>query len=309
MTAFPERAAKTPSNRWDPALTARALKIIRFEVARSRHTPRAMPNPGRGYNKRIFGLARVALLAFQDHFSHDSKQYVAFRPKYPAELFPFLASLPRGRDCAWDCATGNGQAAVDLAMYFREVIATDPSASQLAQARPRPHVTYLLASAEQCPLTAGSVDLVTVAQALHWFDIERFYEQVRRVARPGSILAVWSYGLATISPQVDRVVGYLYHDLLGPYWPPQRKMTDDQYMTIPFPFEEVLSPKFEMLAQWNLDHLVGYLGTWSSTQRFMHTHAANPLDRVDPDLRSAWGPAETLREVRWPLYLRVGRIC
>jgi SAM-dependent methyltransferase len=267
-----------------------------------------MPNRTGGYNDRIVAGARIFLLLFQDHFSQHSKQYVEFRPHYPAELFQFLASLPRARDCAWDCGTGNGQAAVDLAQYFREVVATDPSANQLAQARPYPRVKYLIASAEQCPLTAASVDLVTAAQALHWFDIERFYEQVRRVGRLGSIIAVWSYGLATISPQVDRVLGYLYRDLLGPYWPPQRKFTDERYTTIPFPFEEILGPTFEMLAQWNLDQLLGYLGTWSSAQKFMQSHATNPLDQIDADLRSAWGSAETLREVQWPLYLRVGRI-
>jgi SAM-dependent methyltransferase len=247
-------------------------------------------------------------LAFQDHFSRHSLQYVEFRPHYPGELFQYLASLPRLRDRAWDCGTGNGQAGVDLAMYFREVVATDPSANQLAHARAHPQVKYLVASAEQCPLAAGSVDLVTVAQALHWFDIERFYEQVQRVSRPGSIFAAWSYGLTTISPQVDRVVGYLYGDLLGPCWPPERKMTEERYTTISFPFEEVLGPNFEMHARWNLDQVLGYLGTWSSVQKFMQLHSANPLDQIEADLRCAWGAAEALREVRWPLYLRVGRI-
>jgi SAM-dependent methyltransferase len=262
-----------------------------------------------GYNAEdIRTRARVGRVAFQDHFSKLSRQYTEFRPHYPGELFQFLGSLPRGRDCAWDCGTGNGQAAVDLAAYFREVIATDPSANQVAHALPHPHVKYLVASAEQCPLAFASVDLVTVAQALHWFDFDRFYEQVRRVGRPGSIFAAWSYGLASISADVDRVVRYLYSDLLGDYWPPQRKLTEERYATIPFPFPEVPTPDFAMNARWNLDQLLGYLGTWSSVQKYVQRHGTNPLDQVETDLRVAWGPAETRREVCWPLYLRVGRI-
>ena len=192
-------------------------------------------------------------------------------------------------------------------LHFAEVIATDPSASQIAHAQRRPKVEYLICSAEQCPLAANSVDLVTVAQALHWFDRDRFYEQVRRVGRVGSVLAVWSYGLAVISPEIDRVVEHLYDDLLGPYWPPERKLIEERYATISFPFEELPVPPFAMTAQWHLHDWIGYLGTWSAVQKYVQRHGTDPLEQVQADLSRAWG-TETVRPVHWPLYLRVGRI-
>ena len=192
-------------------------------------------------------------------------------------------------------------------LHFAEVVATDPSASQIAHAQRRPKVEYLICSAEQCPLAANSVDLVTVAQALHWFDRDRFYEQVRRVGRVGSVLAVWSYGLAVISPEVDRVVEHLYDDLLGPYWPPERKLIEERYATISFPFEELAVPPFAMTAQWHLHDWIGYLGTWSAVQKYVQRHGTDPLEQVQADLSRAWG-TETVRPVHWPLYLRVGRI-
>lgn len=257
-------------------------------------------------------------MAFQDHFSTQASGYTQFRPRYPRELFAFLATLPAGRGAAWDCGTGNGQAAVDLALWFDEVIATDPSANQVAHAEPHQRVQYLVASAEGCPLPTGSIDLVTVAQALHWFDLDGFYAQVRRVGRTGSVLAVWSYGLAHITPPVDAVVQHLYGDLLGAYWPPERKWIEERYETIGFPFEELPVPEFAMTSQWNLRDLIGYLGTWSAVQKYteqtyseqkLTEHgAADPLALVAAELERAWGAAEIRRVVRWPFYVRVGRI-
>ncbi len=246
-------------------------------------------------------------MAFKDHFSRQADQYTQFRPRYPAALFQYLASLPNRRDRAWDCGTGNGQAAVDLAEYFAEVVATDPSSSQIAHAEQHPKVQYWVASAEECTLSENSVDLVTVAQALHWFDRDRFYQQLRRVGRGGSVLAAWSYGLAVISPEVDGVVWHLYSDLLGSYWPPERKLIEERYATIAFPFDELTAPPFAMSLDWHLRDLIGYLGTWSSVQKYMQRHDVNPLEQVQADLTRAWG-TETVRRVDWPLYLRVGRI-
>ncbi len=247
-------------------------------------------------------------MAFKDLFSKHAKQYTQYRPRYPRELFEFLATLPGRRESAWDCGTGNGQAAVDLAEFFGEVIATDPSAEQIAHAQRNAKVNYLVCSAEECPLAGGSVDLVTVAQALHWFDRDQFFRQVRRVGGAGSVLAVWSYGLAHVTSAVDRVVWHLYSDLLGPYWPPERKRIEERYDTILFPFDELPTPRIAMTAQWNLPDLIGYLGTWSSVQRFIDSRGTNPIQEVQAELAKAWGVADAFHEVSWPLYLRVGRI-
>ncbi len=247
-------------------------------------------------------------MAFKDHFSGHADRYTQFRPRYPRELYQCLASLPARPGLAWDCGTGNGQAAVALAEFFDAVVATDPSQQQVNHAQAHPKVTYLVAPAEQSPLGDRSVDLVTVAQAIHWFDLDKFYAEVGRVARPGGVLAAWSYGLARIDPEVDRLVYHLYEDVLGRYWPPERHFVEDRYTTIAFPFAEIPTPEFSMTASWSLDDLLGYLGTWSSAQRYMAQHGADPLDPVRDDLLRAWGPPETKRAVNWPLFQRVGRV-
>ncbi len=218
---------------------------------------------------------------FQDHFSKQADRYTQFRPHYPAELFRFLATLPARTERAWDCGTGNGQAAVVLAEFFDEVVATDPSAGQIEHACEHPRVRYQVAPAEAVPLADGSTDLVTVAQALHWFDHPRFYDEVRRVLRPAGAIAAWGYGLAVITPEVDAVVQHLYADLLGPYWPPERRKIEERYATIPFPFAEVPDPGFAMAAEWSLDDLLGYLGTWSSAAE-VHRRARARSARAGP---------------------------
>ncbi len=247
-------------------------------------------------------------MTFKDHFSRQAGRYTRFRPRYPQELFRFLASLVARPDVAWDCGSGNGQAAVDLADLFSRVVATDPSAKQIAQAQQHERVTYLVAAAEHCPLESQSVDLITVAQALHWFDLDRFYDEARRVARRPGVLAAWSYGLFQISPEVDGCVEHLYHDVVGPYWPPERKWIEEHYATIPFPFDEIVAPRFAMQNRWNLDDVIGYLGTWSSVERFIQQRGADPVEQMAAELRRAWGDAQQIRAVEWPLYQRVGRI-
>lgn len=247
-------------------------------------------------------------MSFHDHFSTQADRYTQFRPHYGPELFQYLAGLVSRREFAWDCGTGSGQAAVALAEFFTEVVATDPSARQIEHAQPHNRVRYLVASAEHTPLASDSIDLITVAQAVHWFDRPRFYQEVRRVGRNGSVLAVWAYGLATISPVVDAVVEQLYEPILGRYWPPERKLIEERYTTIDFPFEELVAPPFEMTAQWSLPDLLGYLGTWSSVEKYRATNGSDPLELIATELRQAWGEPETQRLVRWPLYLRVGRV-
>ncbi|REK10451.1 MAG: class I SAM-dependent methyltransferase [Planctomycetota bacterium] len=246
-------------------------------------------------------------MTFKDHFSRQADSYTRFRPRYPRELFAFLAALPAARRRAWDCGTGNGQAAEALAEFFDAVVATDPSARQIEHAAPHAKIEYHVAPAESCPLKAASVDLVAVAQALHWFDHESFFAEVRRVGRNGGVVAAWAYGLGRLTPDVDRVVMHLYGDLLGTYWPPERHYIEQGYRKIPFPFAEIDAPHFVMTASWSLDDLTGYLGTWSSVQSYIEQQGSNPLALVHDDLVAAWGSAAQ-RKVTWPLYLRVGYI-
>ena len=243
-----------------------------------------------------------------DHFSRQAAQYRASRPGYPPALFAFLADLVLARDRALDCATGNGQAAAALAAHFAEVVATDLSLPQLARAEPVANVRYVAANAECLPLRAGSVDLITVAQALHWFATETFYAEVRRIARPGAVIAAWSYGLARIDPAVDAVVGRLYHDVVGAYWPPERLLVESAYRTLPFPFQAITAPVFALRDEWSLPRLLTYLASWSAVQRCKDATGRDPLDAVRDPLRQAWGNAQASRPIAWPLALRVGRV-
>lgn len=244
---------------------------------------------------------------FKDHFSGHADVYARYRPGYPAALFEYLASIAPGHDLAWDCATGNGQAALGMAAHFRLVVATDASREQLDRATPHPRIRYRVAPAEQAPLEDASADLVTVAQALHWFDFDRFFGEVRRVLKPGAPLAAWNYGLLTVSPSVDAVIDHFYREVVGPYWPPERRYFDEDFASLPFPFPQITPPPMHLEERWDLDHLIGFLQTWSATQRYGQQHGRDPVKEIHDRLQAAWGPAETIRTIRWPLHLRVGR--
>lgn len=255
------------------------------------------PSPNEGPNSRI--------QTFKDHFSKQAAEYAKFRPRYPKELFRWLASIAPSKDLAWDCATGNGQAAVELAEVFDRVIATDASEKQVANAEQHPGVEYRVAAAEASGLEAGTVDLITVAQALHWFDLEKFYSEVRRVLKPRGVLAAWAYKLATVSPAIDAVVNRYYSDIVGPYWPPERVLVE-KFEELPFPFPAAAAPPFEMVAEWSAENVLGYLRTWSATQRFMAAEKRDPLEVVEGELRKAWG--DQPRRVVWPLTMKAGRV-
>jgi SAM-dependent methyltransferase len=244
----------------------------------------------------------------KDHFSGHAACYQQFRPNYPDALFTFLASLCPVHELAWDCATGNGQAAVALAPHFDRVIGTDASAQQIDQAEPHPKVEYLVAPADKMPIDDGVVDLVTVAQALHWFDVKGFYAEVSRALKNGGVLAVWCYQLHKISPEIDAVVSRLYSGIVGPYWPPERKIVEDGYKTLAFPFDELAAPEFRMVHSWDLERMVGYLSSWSSSQRYRKQNGTDPVAHIADDLKAAWGDPNQPRDVIWPLHLRVGRV-
>ena len=245
---------------------------------------------------------------FKDYFSRQASAYTKYRPHYPEALFAYLATLTVDHRVAWDCATGSGQAALGLTDYFEEIIATDASEKQIANAIEHSRITYLLAAAEETEIEADSLDLIVVAQALHWFDLDRFYAEVRRVSKPGGVLAAWSYSLLRLTPALDSVLDNFYTEVIGPFWPPERKLVDNKYQSIPFPFEELEAPQFEMKAKWNLAHLLGYLATWSSVQKFKEMYNTDPIEIIIKDLRRAWGRRQDEKKILWPINMRVGRI-
>jgi ubiquinone/menaquinone biosynthesis C-methylase UbiE len=242
---------------------------------------------------------------FKDHFSRQAADYAKFRPRYPREMFEYLGTITPSREIAWDCATGNGQAALELANVFYHVIATDASESQIANAQPHSRVAYKVAPAEQSDLQSCKFDLVLVAQALHWLNHSRFYPEVRRVLKENGVFAASAYNLLRTDRPVKEIVKRYYYEIVGPYWPPERALIE-KFEEIPFPFSERETPEFEIVAEWNLDHLVGYLRSWSSTQRFIAATNRNPLDQIITDLEKAWGDPQTTKRIVWPLVLRVG---
>ncbi|HWL92585.1 MAG TPA: class I SAM-dependent methyltransferase [Phycisphaerae bacterium] len=286
------------------------------------------------------------MTTFQDLFSKQAACYAQCRPHYPRDLLAYLAGLANERKLAWDVGTGNGQAAVGLAEHFDRVIATDGSAEQIAHASPHGRVEYHVALAEEAGPTEGlndaSVNLVTVAQALHWFATEAFFANVRRVLKQGGIIAAWCYGIHCVNPAIDAISGRFYHEITGPYWPEGREYIDEKYETIPFPFEEVKQSRdrkgavgaerengaaseanhphpatlpsneretaFECRESWNVAQYVGYLHSWSAVQRFKEAKGYDPLDEIADDLAVAWGDPETHRVVTWPIHLRLGQL-
>jgi SAM-dependent methyltransferase len=246
-------------------------------------------------------------MTFKDHFSGHAGSYARYRPDYPAELFDYLASLVQRHDVAIDCATGNGQAAIGLARHFGCVVASDGSVPQLRSAQPHPHVVYVGNLAEQMPLRDASADLVVAAQAAHWFDHERFNREVRRVLRPQGAIAIWAYDVARIEPDIDAVIHHYYENVVGKYWPPERSHVETAYRDVPFPWRDVATPVFQLDLKWDLDALMGYIGTWSATQRYVKATGTDPLPVLRERLEALWNSPPTPRSVIWPLHLRVGR--
>lgn len=246
-------------------------------------------------------------MSFADHFSGHAADYAQARPTYPDALYDWLAAQCTPRELAWDAGCGNGQAARALAARFARVVATDPSAGQIEQAAPDPRIEYRVEPAEAPSLAPASADLVTVAQALHWFDLPRFHAAVRRTLRPGGVIAAWTYGLTHVDAAVDRVFMQLYDDVLGDYWPHERRHVENGYAEFDFPFTPIEAPAFEMACGWSLPHYLAYLRTWSATQRYLRARGEDPVAAMAPAFERAWGDPATPRRVCWPLGLRVGR--
>jgi hypothetical protein len=242
----------------------------------------------------------------KDLFSRHASSYATFRPTYPPALYEFLLKNTVGRDAAWDCACGNGQVAKDLAPHFKVVHATDISQKQLDNAYSAGNIKYGISPAERTAFAGGTFDLITVGQALHWLKRAEFYAEARRVGKPGSTIALWGYGLLSINSEVDKLIDDFYVNIIGPYWEPERKLIDDHYSSIEFPFERVQPPKFDFSFDWTLAELKGYLSTWSAVQKYIKERNDDPVQGIIYRLKLLW-KQEKLR-VTFPLFVLLGKI-
>ena len=245
--------------------------------------------------------------SFKDHFSKQSTVYRKYRPDHPSELIEYLASLCPEHELAWDCATGNGQAAIKLAKHFDAVYASDASTNQIANAEEHPKITYAVERAEDVSLQDDSVDLLTVAVALHWFDFDEFYAQAKRVLKPEGIIAVWTYVVPEIDPQTDAIINDLHYKTLDGYWLPENELGLQEYATVPFPFDLVKTPEFFFRKMMELEDVLGYLRSWSAVQRYIDKNDVDPLEETAALLRVVWNDGRA-KEVVWRVILKVGRI-
>jgi len=244
-------------------------------------------------------------MTFKDHFSNRASLYVQYRPHYPGELFDWIATLVSRHDVVWDCAAGNGQASVGLAKHFRRVIATDASEKQIAMAEPHEGIEFRVARSDASGLPDQSMDMVTVAQAIHWFDHDSFYREAKRVMRDGAAIVIWGYVDPIIDdPKLERIVHTYNRGTIEKYWKPERNLILDELRTIPFPFDEIQAPRFEMKHEWTLEQMCGYMRTWSATDSYAREIGYDPVALVEKDLAPLWGPGTHV--VTWPIPIRAG---
>ena len=243
----------------------------------------------------------------KDYFSSHSSLYAAFRPTYPDMLYNFIFNHVQEKGKVWDCATGNGQVASYLASHFKEVYATDLSQQQIKNSIKASNIFYSVSAAEKTSFPDQAFDLVTVGQALHWFNLEEFYQEVKRVGKQNSLLAVWGYERCAVNTEIDKIFSDFYVNVVGPYWDPARKLIENEYKDIEFPFEEIPSPKFQINAEWTREHYTGYLSSWSATQKYINANRADPIPELTNKLKSHWQSGE-VRAVSFPVFLRLGKI-
>jgi SAM-dependent methyltransferase len=241
-------------------------------------------------------------------FSGVSEEYAASRPLYPPELFDWLASSVRCRDAAWDAATGNGQAALGLATHFARVIATDRSPNQVRHAKQHPRIEYRVATAEESGLAADSVDLAVAAAAIHWFDLERFYPEARRVVRHGGVLAAWTYHVAHVGPPLDRVLWPFYTDVVGPHFAAGARMVDARYAGLTLPGKELAVPALRVSVRWSAQDVLRFVRTWSGVQSYIAATKKDPVAQIAASVRDAFGGDDSMLDLSWPLYIRAARL-
>jgi ubiquinone/menaquinone biosynthesis C-methylase UbiE len=245
-------------------------------------------------------------MSFQDHFSHQSEYYLKGRPHYPDELFDFLAKISPARETCWDCGTGNGQAAISLAKYFKKIIATDPSASQIQNGIAKNNIEYRVATAESSGLPDNFVDLVTAATAAHWFEHDKFYAEAKRVGKPEAVIAVWAYSEPVISTEIDEIMLWFMYDYLGDYWPDGRWYVRNKYETLPFPFRAMKTPEFFCITNWNKEQYLDYVRSWSSYSRYIAKHPDDPIDILLGRIKSLWN--NEVKHITWKLHLKCAKI-
>lgn len=243
----------------------------------------------------------------KDYFSRQSNSYAAFRPAYPAALYDFIFKHLTSRSCAWDCATGNGQVATHLAKHFHSVYATDISQQQIDHAVPAENIYYSIAAAEQSGFEENQFDLITVAQALHWLNTDAFYNEVRRTSKREGLLAAWGYSLLSVDPQVDELFLDFYNHKIGPFWDEARRLVENHYRDIAFPFEAIPCPEFEIRVEWTPHQFAGYLSSWSATQNYIHKHGTDPVEPFMKNLEQIWRQDE-VKAVVFPVFMKLGRI-
>jgi hypothetical protein len=246
-------------------------------------------------------------MSTKDYFSDQSKIYATFRPTYPEDLYQFIFQHLKKRSTAWDCATGNGQVAQYLSKHFDQVYATDISQKQIDNAFTADNIRYSVSKAEQTTFPDAQFDLITVAQALHWINVDEFYNEARRTANPGALLAVWGYSLLTIDEEIDPLFLDFYHNIVGPYWDSARRLVEQQYAGIPFPFEQITTPVFNLTVQWDLRQFTGYLSSWSATQKYIQVKGHDPVAPFTKTLQKYW-KAETVKTASFPLFMKLGKI-
>lgn len=244
----------------------------------------------------------------KSEFSKQAADYAKYRPVYPAELYPYLKSVSPADELAYDAGTGNGQCAVALANHFKAVVASDLSREQIANAKTKANVTYTVSAAHESGIEARSVDLITAATAIHWFNFDLFYAECHRILKDGGVIAAWSYGWHQCEdPKITDLIQKIGKVILKDHWSPQPKLIWDNYSKIPFPFKEFSPPAFHQSLSWDMDELIGYLTTWSATQKYIDDKGTHPVDVVRRELATAWGNPEKKLQFDCPLIMRIGR--
>lgn len=243
----------------------------------------------------------------KDNFSSQADIYAKYRPQYPDALFEYIISFVKEKKLAWDCGTGNGQTAKELSKYFNTVFATDISSRQIEHAEKRPNIHYSVEPAENTSIENNTIDLITVSQALHWFNFEKFYAEVKRVSKPTAVIAAWTYSLLQIDRETDKLIQDYHFKTLEKYWDKERKYVDDGYTTIPFTFKKIDTPEFFIEINWNTEDLEGYFNTWSALQKFIKANNYNPVPALMKEISLNW-PDSEYRKIIFPIHLKLGYV-
>ena len=250
------------------------------------------------------GIFKLNGIDLKDNFSSRSQDYSKFRPKYPEEAYAFIRSKLTGFETAWDCGTGNGQVAGKLAEFFERVEATDISENQLKNAVKKENINYSLQRAENTDFQANSFDLIISAQAVHWFNFDDFFREVERCLKPQGLIVLMGYGLFQSNSETNAVIQNFYNEIIGPFWDEERRYLEEEYRTIPFPFQEIKVPEFQQKYLWDIEHLLGYLRTWSAVKHYEKSKKKDPVAIIEADLKRAFG---NRNEVKFPIFLRMGK--